>query len=428
MTQPTIKLNSATSWLQFAVVFLTGITIAMGMFKVPVHMPNIMGEFGVSITEAGLLMSVVGFTCIFTAIPAGAVMQKLGPKTFGIIVVASGIIENVIGAIAPNFWVLLGTRFLEGISYGCMSMVSVAIVSAYFTTEKRGLPNGIWVIWVSVAQLIVAQLANLLVPSFGWRGEWVAIAVIQAVLLVAFIAFVKDPRRVGLDTVGEDVSEGANAQSTQVPQEKVSVLDGLKEPAVWLFSASLCCVAVGCGCLTGLYPTYLQTGLGLDPATANNIVSLGTLGGIVGSVAVGWVINRTKVRNRGILLCVVAVISIVCFSFQFSMTAAIVAPFIIFYTAVTQFNMPVGFALVPDAIKRPQVLSMAIGVLMIGANLGGALSTTLPSMFVDAAGGDWGACVPMVVGFAIASLVFAILGSVYMRRKVLPVRPDVADR
>jgi len=418
MSSSEVKLNSGKSWLQFVVVFLTGITIAMGMFKVPVNMPNIMHEFGNSMTEVGLLMSVVGFTCIFTAIPAGAVMQKIGAKKFGIIVVASGIIENIIGAMAPNFWVLLGTRFLEGISYGCMSMVSVAIISAYFSTDKRGLPNGIWVIWVSVAQLVVAQLANLLVPSFGWRSEWMAIAVIQAILLAVFIAFVKDPRNAGME-------EGAVFDE---PAEKVSVLAGLKEPAVWLFSASLCFVAVGCGCLTGLYPTYLQTGLGLDAVTANNIISLETIGGIVGSVAVGWVINHTKVRNRGILLCIIAVISIGCFAFQFSMTAAIIAPFIVFYTAVTQFNMPVGFALVPDAVKKPQVLSMAIGVLMIGANLGGALSTVLPSMLVDGAGGDWSACVPMVVGFAVASLVFAILGSVYMRRKVLPVRPDVADK
>ena len=46
--------------------------------------------------------------------------------------------------------------------------MSVAIITANFTSDKRGLPNGIWVIWVSLAQLVVAQLANLVVPSFGW--------------------------------------------------------------------------------------------------------------------------------------------------------------------------------------------------------------------------------------------------------------------
>ena len=75
MVQNEIKLNSSRSWMQFIIVFLVGITIASGMFKVPVNMPNIMEFYGVPISSAGLLMSVVGFTCIFTALPAGAIMQ-----------------------------------------------------------------------------------------------------------------------------------------------------------------------------------------------------------------------------------------------------------------------------------------------------------------------------------------------------------------
>ena len=42
MVQNEIKLNSSRSWMQFIIVFLVGITIASGMFKVPVNMPNIM--------------------------------------------------------------------------------------------------------------------------------------------------------------------------------------------------------------------------------------------------------------------------------------------------------------------------------------------------------------------------------------------------
>lgn len=102
MVQNEIKLNSSRSWMQFIIVFLVGITIASGMFKVPVNMPNIMEFYGVPISSAGLLMSVVGFTCIFTALPAGAIMQKIGAKKFGIVVIASAIIENVVGAAAPT--------------------------------------------------------------------------------------------------------------------------------------------------------------------------------------------------------------------------------------------------------------------------------------------------------------------------------------
>ena len=54
--------NGLYGWIQFAIVFFVGITIAMGMFKVPVNMANIMEYYGTDMTQVSLLMSVVGIT------------------------------------------------------------------------------------------------------------------------------------------------------------------------------------------------------------------------------------------------------------------------------------------------------------------------------------------------------------------------------
>ena len=74
----------------------------------------------------------------------------------------------------------------------------------------------------------------------------------------------------------------------------------------------------------------------------------------------GWVINKTAVRNRGILLAVVCGIAMACFAMQFRMpfNVALVALFAAVYSGVTQFNMPIAFAMVPDALKRPELLDV----------------------------------------------------------------------
>lgn len=416
-TSSAVKKNSAQAWVQFAIVFICGITIAMGMFKVPVNMGNIMEYYGTTMTEVSLLMSVVGITCLVTALPAGGIMQKVGVKKFGVLVIACGIAENLIGAFAPNITVLILSRLLDAVSYGCLSMVSVAIISANFTSEKRGMPNGIWVIWVALAQLLVAQVANMVVPSFGWQGEWIAVAVCQAVALALFLLFVKNP----------DQQEGSTAGAAK---EKPSVLEGLKEPGPWLLTLSIAGLAIGCSVYTGLYPMYLTSPLGaaLDAETANNLVSIGSIGGIVGSVLVGWVINRFKPTKRGMLLIIVAAVSIVCFAFCFSIPVGLMGAFMVFFAAVSQFNMPVAFAWIPDILRNPKTLAMATGILMIGANIGGALGVTLPSMFIDAADGEWAACLPCVVGLAVFGLLCAMALHVYTKRKVLPVRPDLEGK
>lgn len=414
-----IEKNSANSWLQFVIVFIAGITIAMGMFKVPVNMPNIMEYFGTDMTQVSLLMSVVGITCLITALPAGGIMQKIGPKKFGIIVIACGILENVIGALAPNIQVLIASRLLDAVSYGCLSMVSVAIIAANFTPEKRGLPNGIWVIWVAFAQLIVAQLANSVVPAFGWQGEWITVAICQAVALVLFIAFVRNP--------GQDADDEEKGDE---PEEKATVLEGIKEPGPWLLTLCVAGLAFGASIYTGLYPTYLSSpqGAGLDQTTANNLVSIGSIGGIVGSVLIGWIINRFKPTRRGILMMIVAAVSIVIYAFCFSIPVGIMAVFIFFFAAVSQFSMPVAFAWIPDIIKDPRTLSMATGILMIGANIGGALGITLPSMAIDAAGGAWVGALPVVVGLAVVGLICAAILHVFVQKKVIPVRKDLQDK
>ena len=417
-----IQKNSAQSWFQFVIVFIVGITIAMGMFKVPVNMPNIMNYYGTDMTQVSLLMSVVGITCLITALPAGGIMQKVGVKTFGIIVIACGIAENVIGALAPNIQVLIASRLLDAVSYGCLSMVSVAIISANFTPEKRGLPNGIWVIWVSLAQLLVAQIANAVVPSFGWQGEWYTVAICQAVALVLFILFVKNP--------GQEAAEEAEEATGTEPESKASVLDGLKEPGPWLLTLSVAGLAFGCSVYTGLYPTYLMSplGAGLDEVTANNLVSIGSLGGIVGSVLIGWIINRFKPTKRGILLTIIGAISAVVFAFCFSVPVGLMAVFIFFFAAVSQFSMPIAFAWIPDILKNPKTLSMATGILMIGANIGGAFGVTIPSMFIDAAGGAWEAGLPVVVILAVVGTLCAVALSFFVQKKVLPVRPDLTGK
>ena len=71
---------------------------------------------------------------------------------------------------------------------------------------------------------------------------------------------------------------------------------------------------------------------------------------------------------------------------------------------------------------------MAMGIMMIGANIGGALGVTLPSALIDGAGGVWAACLPLIVGLAIVSLVLTVVLTLYVKKKVLPVRPDLEGK
>ena len=393
------------AWLSFFVTFLMGITVAMGMFKVPTNFGNICAELNTTMPIAVSCMSVVGLACIVTAIPAGAIMQKFGVKKFGLVCMAAAILENVIGYFAPSIEILIASRLLEAISYGCISMVSAAIITNGFAPEKRGLPNGIWVMWVSLANMIIPQITTALTADGGsFRNVWMVVCAAQIIMTILFILVVKEP-------TGKS-SEGAE-------EKKGSIVDGLKEPGIWAICLFGLGLAIGCGCFTGLFPTFLQSdAVGFDMATANNIISIANIGGLVGCLLTGFIINLVAPKNRGILAIVIAVISIACFAMQYHLPANIMVltVFAIFFAAVSNLNVPIALAWAPDVMKRPEALNMALGVVMIGLNVGGALSLNIPSMLVENAGGVWGAADPFILGFAVLGLVAAVAGHVICRK------------
>ena len=72
-------------WVVLFVVFLASVAAPLNQFKVPPVMPLLMESFRLDLGMAGLLMSILAVTGFILALPAGLVLQRLGPKVTGLI-------------------------------------------------------------------------------------------------------------------------------------------------------------------------------------------------------------------------------------------------------------------------------------------------------------------------------------------------------
>ncbi len=68
--------TARTAWLILAVLLLFSIAAPLNQFKVPPIMPVLMDVLGLSVSSAGLLMSVFAITGLFLALPAGLIFQQ----------------------------------------------------------------------------------------------------------------------------------------------------------------------------------------------------------------------------------------------------------------------------------------------------------------------------------------------------------------
>lgn len=88
----------STAWVVLIVLLLFSIAAPLNMGKVSPILPVLMDAFNLTVSRAGLLMSVYAITGLILALPAGVIFQKLGYRVTGLI--AGGSI--VIGAIVER--------------------------------------------------------------------------------------------------------------------------------------------------------------------------------------------------------------------------------------------------------------------------------------------------------------------------------------
>ncbi|UWG96932.1 MFS transporter [Dehalobacter sp. DCM] len=368
------------AWLMVVIAILTGLVFTMGLFKIPPIMVLLMQDYKVGIAVIGLVMTAFALSSTIIALPGGAIIQKVGVKNAGLLSVAFALVGNILGVISGSFTMLVISRLIEGLGYGLISIVIPAIIAMWFPAEKRGFPMGIFTLWVSIGMLIILNLTNIIVPGYGWRGSFWLITALLVLMGIIFALVIRVPKE----------GEGANEPKSLQPLEKFSVWEGFKSPGAWLLGLIFFAYSWPSVGYSGFYPTYLTTFLGLDLVTANKVTSFGTWGMIVGGVLVGLVLNRIKNKNHSTFLITIMALSTVFFFFlfRFSSVSAIV-PFILIFGIVNQFVPPALFTMAPGTATRPETVAATMGIINLGANLGGIVGNTFTGPMVQSFGGDW---------------------------------------
>lgn len=394
------------AWLMASVAILTGIVFAIGLFKVPPIMLLLMQEMQIDMTVIGLTMSVAAIAGAISALPGGAIMQKIGSKNLGIIAIAIYMAGCVIGLISTNFTIFLLSRALEGAAFGSMALVISGIISIWFPAEKRGLPMSIFSLWISLGMLTILNMANLIVPNFGWRGLWWFHLILLAICGVLFIFVIKYPENMAHKSSVNDSS-----------QPKISILEGFKSPGAWLLGIAFMTTSIGNTAFNTFYPTFLQQSLGLDMAASNLYTSISTGGMIACGLLIGFLLNRVKNKNHPIILLIAVCLTAAISYAQFQITSVAVLPVFLFFLGVIfQSAPPIFFTIAPDTATRPETIAATLAVITTCSAVGGIIGPMILGPIVAASAGKW-AAVSMPLLLILLIGVLASLFTIFVMKK-----------
>jgi MFS transporter, DHA1 family, inner membrane transport protein len=165
-----------------------GVVAAAQVGKAIISMPAIRAEMALGLDIAGLIVATFATLGALTGIGAGVVVRRIGVRESlvgGMMAIAIG---NVIGCVAPNAYVLLAARLIEGIGFFGAVLAIPTMLARVVEGGERDFTMAVWSAYMP-AGITLMLLIGPLLPVIGWRNLWFASALIagsSAVLLAQF--------------------------------------------------------------------------------------------------------------------------------------------------------------------------------------------------------------------------------------------------
>lgn len=174
----------------------------MGSSSAAVTLPLMGADLGVDTGLAAWTISLYALMLAVTTALYGRISDLVGvraPLLAGLVLMSVG---ALVAAIAPTFEVLLGARLVQGAGAAAVPTLGVAVLSARYSGETRGLAFGRLAGMAAAVSCLGPLLGGLVEASFGWRAV-MALPIVGA-LVVPFLwrALSTDGSGARLDVVG----------------------------------------------------------------------------------------------------------------------------------------------------------------------------------------------------------------------------------
>lgn len=147
--------------------------------------PKIAADFAMDAATVALLST--GFALPYAVVQPvlGALADMIGKTRLMTISLAMVTAAAFVGALAPNFPVLLGSRVLAGVVAGGSFPISLAIAGDLVPVHQRQVAIGRLLAASMLGNLLGSPCAGLIGDLFGWRSVFVVIGLFASAALVA---------------------------------------------------------------------------------------------------------------------------------------------------------------------------------------------------------------------------------------------------
>ena len=362
-------------------------------------LPELAGDLGVSIPDAGLLISAFAVGMLIGA-PVLAVVTLRWPRRTALLVfLAIFAVTHVAGALTPNYTVLLVTRVVGAFVYAGFWAVAAVTAVGLVQPNNRAKAMSVVAGGLTIATIIGLPVGTVIGQNLGWRAAFWAVAAMSVLAMAGVISTIP----------------GGRPDPESAPQLR-NELRAMGNPRLWLSYATTALITAAILVIFSYLAPLLTDSTGLPSEAVPGVLALYGVGSLIGITIGGRTADATPFRTLFVGIAGVSALSAVLALWASIPVVAIVAVFLLggFGFATN----PALNARVFSLAERAPTLATAINFSSF--NVGITVGPWLGGLAIDA-GTGYPALGWIAVALGLVALSTVILAA------LLPIRPPRAS-
>ncbi|GAB0105749.1 MFS transporter [Nocardia sp. JMUB6875] len=338
---------------------------------------DIAGDLGVSIPQAGLLISAFAIGMLLGAPILAVVTQRWSRRTALLAFLAVFAATHVIAALTSDYWVLFATRVVGAFVYAGFWSVGAATAIGLVPETARGRAMSIVAGGLTVATIIGLPAGTFIGQHLGWRGAFWTVALMSIAVMVGVIAKVPDARATSAPRIREE-------------------LRALGTGPVWLLFGTTMLATAALLVTFGYLGALLTDTTGLGEAWVPVVLGVYGAGSLLGIAVGGRTADAHPIRTL-----LAGISGVIVTSVLLALTATHIAPVAILVFLLGAF----GFGTNPVLNSRVFALAPAASTLGAAGNVA--------SFNVGITAGPWlgGLAIGAGMGYQSVAWIGALLGT-----------------
>ena len=269
-------------------VILAGVVAALHIGKLPPAIPVLRDALGLTLVEAGFLLSLVQLAGMTAGLVFGVVADGLGSRrsmTLGLVLLT---IVSALGGLAQGVAPLMLLRALEGFGFLLVVLPAPGWVRRLVAPARVSAMLGLWGAYMPLATAVALLVGPWAIAAIGWRGWWWALAALSGAMVVWL-------RHAAPPDAGPTPAASTPAAST--PSWLARLRETLSAPGPWLVAVSFAMYSGQWLAVIGFLPSiYVQSGI--SGTAAGVLTAAVAAANIAGNVGSGRLLQRGVAPSR----------------------------------------------------------------------------------------------------------------------------------